>query len=111
MGIDYESVIDHPRDEVWRWHERPGAMRRLVPPWQPMTVVQESTSLADGSAILGLPAGLQWVARHDPSAYIRGSRFADDLSSQGPMSWPPRVIGGWRHTHDVQRHRCADPHP
>ena len=99
MGIDYESVIDHPRDEVWRWHERPGAMRRLVPPWQPMTVVQESTSLADGSAILGLPAGLKWVARHDPSAYIAGSRFADDLASQGPMSWPPRVIGGWRHTH------------
>lgn len=99
MGIDYESVIDHPRDEVWRWHERPGAMRRLVPPWQPMTVVRESMSLADGSAILGLPAGLKWVARHDPSAYIAGSRFADDLASQGPMSWPPRVIGGWRHTH------------
>ena len=99
MGIDYESVIDHPRDEVWGWHERPGAMRRLVPPWQPMSVVQEAASLIDGVAVLGLPAGLRWVARHDPAAYLPGSRFADELSSQGPLSWPARVIGGWRHTH------------
>ena len=99
MGIEYESVIDHPRDEVWDWHTRPGAMRRLVPPWQPMTVVQEADSLADGVAVLGLPAGLRWIARHDPAAYIPGSRFADELASSGPTSWPPRVIGGWRHTH------------
>lgn len=107
MGIDYESVIDHPRDEVWDWHARPGAMRRLVPPWQPMTVVQEARSLADGVAVLGLPGGLRWVARHDPSAYIEGSRFADDLASEGPASWPARIIGGWRHTHtfsDVGSH-------
>ena len=99
MGIEYETLLDHPRDEVWAWHTRPGAMRRLVPPWQPMTVLQESPSLAEGEAILGLPAGLQWVARHDPSAYVAGSRFADDLASHGPASWPARVIGGWRHTH------------
>ncbi|MGB0878811.1 MAG: TIGR01777 family oxidoreductase [Mycobacterium sp.] len=99
MGIDFESVIDHPRDQVWGWHARPGAMRRLVPPWQPMTVVQEADSLADGVAVLGLPAGLRWVARHDPSAYLPGSRFVDDLASDGPTSWPARVIGGWRHTH------------
>ncbi|HEY9264670.1 MAG TPA: TIGR01777 family oxidoreductase [Mycobacterium sp.] len=99
MGIDYDSVIDHRLDEVWAWHERPGAMRRLVPPWQPMTVLQEADSLSDGVAVLGLPAGLRWVARHDPSAYIPGSRFADELSSGGPASWPARVVGRWRHTH------------
>ncbi|PRC41833.1 TIGR01777 family protein, partial [Mycobacterium sp. ITM-2017-0098] len=42
---------------------------------------------------------LRWVARHDPSVFVAGSRFADELSSHGPASWPPRVIGGWRHTH------------
>lgn len=99
MGIDYESIIDHPRERVWAWHARPGAMRRLVPPWQPMRVVQEADSLADGVAVLGLPAGLRWVARHDPSAYVSGSRFVDELSSNGPASWPARVVGGWRHTH------------
>ncbi|WP_460356785.1 TIGR01777 family oxidoreductase [Mycobacterium sp. ZZG] len=99
MGIEYDCVVDHPRDEVWQWHTRPGAMRRLVPPWQPMTVISEASSLADGVAVLGLPGGLRWVARHDPSAFVAGAQFADELSSQGPASWPPRVLGGWRHTH------------
>jgi uncharacterized protein (TIGR01777 family) len=99
MGIEYESVVDHRIDDVWDWHARPGAMRRLVPPWQPMSVVEEAESLADGIAVLGLPGGLRWVARHDPSAYVPRSRFADELSSQGPASWPPRIIGGWRHIH------------
>ncbi|MGP4054264.1 TIGR01777 family oxidoreductase [Mycobacterium sp. 4D054] len=99
MGIEYDCIVDHPRDEVWQWHTRPGAMRRLVPPWQPMTVISEASSLADGVAVLGLPGGLRWVARHDPSAFVAGAQFADELSSQGPASWPPRVLGGWRHTH------------
>ena len=109
MGIEYESIIDRPRDEVWEWHTRPGAMRRLVPPWQPMTVVQESPSLAEGDAVLGLPGGLRWVARHDPSAYVAGSRFADELASHGPASWPAaghrRVAA---HAH-VQRRRRRRP--
>lgn len=99
MGIEYESVVDHPRDEVWNWFSRPGAMPRLVPPWQPMTVIAEAESLSDGTAVLGLPGGLRWVARHDPSAYVPGSRFVDELSSHGIASWPPRVVGGWRHIH------------
>ena len=69
MGIEYESVVDHPLDEVFAWHTRPGAMTRLVPPWQPMTVVAETESLADGRAVLGLPGGLRWVAQHDPDGY------------------------------------------
>ncbi|KUI29665.1 nucleoside-diphosphate sugar epimerase [Mycobacterium sp. IS-1742] len=100
MGIEYESIVDHPLDEVFAWHTRPGAMPRLVPPWQPMTVVAETPSLADGQAVLGLPAGLRWIAQHDPSGYDPPHRFVDALSSRGVMSLPPRVIGWWRHTHD-----------
>ncbi|WP_422746473.1 TIGR01777 family oxidoreductase [Mycobacterium sp. WMMD1722] len=100
MGIEYESIVDHPLDEVFAWHTRPGAMRRLVPPWQPMTVVAETASLADGRAVLGLPGGLRWIAQHDPSAYDPPRRFVDALSADGLRSWPPRLIGYWRHTHD-----------
>jgi uncharacterized protein (TIGR01777 family) len=100
MGIEYESVVDHPLAEVFAWHSRPGAMPRLVPPWQPMTVVAEAVSLADGRAVLGLPGGLRWVAQHDPSAFDPPHRFVDELSSQGPSSGPARVIGWWRHTHE-----------
>ena len=84
MGIEYESVVDHPLAEVFAWHTRPGAMTRLVPPWQPMSVVAEAQSLADGRAVLGLPGGLQWVAQHDPSAFDPPHRFADALSSAAP---------------------------
>ena len=100
MGIDYESIVDHPLDEVFAWHTRPGAMPRLVPPWQPMTAVAETESLADGRAVLGLPGGLRWIAQHVASAYDPPHRFVDELSSAGVRSWPPRLVGYWRHTHD-----------
>jgi uncharacterized protein (TIGR01777 family) len=100
MGIEYESVVDHPLDEVFAWHTRRGAMRRLVPPWQPMKVIAETQSLADGRAVLGLPGGLRWVAQHDPSRFDPPHRFVDVLSSEGPRSWPPRIVGRWTHTHE-----------
>ena len=100
MGIEFESVVDHRLAEVFEWHTRPGAMTRLVPPWQPMTVVAETESLADGRAVLGLPGGLRWVAQHEPSGFDPPHRFVDELSSQGPSSWPARIIGRWRHTHE-----------
>ncbi|ORW00913.1 TIGR01777 family oxidoreductase [Mycobacterium kyorinense] len=100
MGIEYESVVDHPLADVFAWHTCPGAMRRLVPPWQPMTVLAEAESLADGRAVLGLPGGLQWVAQHCPDEFEPPHRFVDVLSSAGPVSWPPRLVGWWRHTHE-----------
>lgn len=100
MGIEFESVVDHPLEDVYAWHTRPGAMRRLVPPWQPMTVIAETESLADGRAVLGLPGGLRWVAQHVPAEFDPPHRFVDVLATDGPASWPPRVLGGWRHTHE-----------
>ena len=100
MGIEYESVVEQPLDEVFAWHTRPGAMTRLVPPWQPMTVVAEAESLADGRAVLGLPGGLRWIAQHERDGFDPPHRFVDALSSAGPRSLPPRVIGWWRHTHE-----------
>lgn len=100
MGIEYERVVDHPLTEVWAWHARPGALARLLPPWQPMTVVSEASSLSDGCAVLGLPGGLRWVARHDPGGYDPPHRFVDALSPAGPLGWALTSVGGWRHTHE-----------
>ncbi|CAN5601317.1 TIGR01777 family oxidoreductase [soil metagenome] len=100
MSIKHSSVIDHPRDDVFAWHARPGAIHRLIPPWQPMKAVQEAASLADGRAVLGLPGGLRWYAQHDPSSYDPPHRFADDLTAGGIRSWPTLATGHWRHTHD-----------
>lgn len=100
MSIEFDSVVPHRIDDVFAWHTRPGAMRRLVPPWQPMTVVAETESLADGKAVLGLPGGLRWVAQHQADEYDPPHRFVDVLSSDGPITWPVRAVGTWRHTHD-----------
>ena len=40
MGLTYSSVIDADRDEVFSWHTRPGAITRLIPPWQPVRVLR-----------------------------------------------------------------------
>ena len=47
-----------------------------------------------------MPAGLRWVAQHEVAEYDPPHRFVDQLSSDGLRSWPPRIIGTWRHTHD-----------
>jgi uncharacterized protein (TIGR01777 family) len=95
MGIVHSSVVDFRPDEVFAWHCRPGAMPRLTPPWAPLRVIEESSSLRDGRALLGLPGGLRWVAAHQPDGYDPPRRFVDELVSQ-----PLRTLLSWRHTHE-----------
>jgi uncharacterized protein len=91
MGLHYSSVVDAPLAEVFAWHERPGALLRLLPPWQPIKVAQQAQSLADGRAVLQLPGRVRWVAQHsgDDSPH----RFVDELVSL-PLHW--------RHTHSFE---------
>ncbi|MCV7257289.1 TIGR01777 family oxidoreductase [Mycobacterium shimoidei] len=102
MGGVYSSVVDAPRDEVFAWHARPGAILRLSPPWQPMRVIAEAESLKDGRAELALPAGLRWVAQHQADSYDPPRRFVDEISSRGPASLPARLAVRWRHIHDFE---------
>ncbi len=88
MGIAFSSVVETPVDETFAWHERPGAIERLLPPFQPVRVEQEAERLSDGKAVLRLPAGLRWVAVHEQ--YDPPHGFADRL-----VSLPLR----WRHCH------------
>ena len=94
MGFTYSSVVDAELSEVFAWHGRPGAITRLMPPWQPVKVLQEATSLRDGTAVLGLPGGLRWVAAHQPASYDPPHVFADVLEN-APLS----TVLSWRHTH------------
>ena len=95
-GVVYQHVatFDAPIDEVFSWHARRGAIQRLMPPWQPVKVAQEADSLQDGVAVLSLPAGVSWRARHEPTGYVAGRRFTDVLDTA--------VLGqalAWRHVH------------
>src|ERR1700743_3381342 len=102
MGIEYSSVVDAPRTEVFAWHTRPGAFNRLSPPWTPMQVVTETTSLKDGRATLSLPGGLRWIAEHQPDGYDPPRRFVDAIGSAGLASLPARAALRWRHVHEVE---------
>jgi len=102
MGVTYSSVVDAPRDEVFAWHSRPGAFNRLSPPWTPLRLVTEATSLKDGRATLALPGGLRWVAVHQADSYDPPRRFVDTIGGDGLASLPARIAVRWRHTHEFE---------
>ncbi|WP_028647025.1 TIGR01777 family oxidoreductase [Nocardiopsis sp. CNT312] len=95
MVFRYESTVPTPRDEVFAWHERPGAFARLTAPWQPVRLTAEADSLRDGTAVLTLPGGLRWRAAHLPDRYDPPRRFADHLVGR-PLS----TVLSWTHAHD-----------
>ncbi|NLG55434.1 MAG: TIGR01777 family protein [Rhodococcus sp.] len=94
MGLDVTRTVPAPRDAVFAWHSRPGALTRLAPPWLPMRPIVEASSLADGQAILSLPARMRWVAQHDPDYFEPGHQFSDYCASS-----PLKQLTRWRHTH------------
>ena len=87
MALRTSTIVDAPRDEVYAWHERPGAIYRLSPPWQPVRVAEEASSLCDGRAVLRLPGGVRWVAQHEDCE--PPARFVDTLVSL-PLHWQHR---------------------
>ena len=75
MAIESATELDAPIEDVFAWHARPGAILRLLAPWAPMEVTQESTSLADGIA---------GTARLRLSATTTGPLRAFTLDLRGP---------------------------
>jgi uncharacterized protein len=79
-------------DEAFRWHERPGAIQRLTPPWERAEIVEHS-GIHDGAiAVMKVylgPVPVLFVVRH--SGYIAGRQFRD-TQVEGPFA-------RWEHTH------------
>jgi len=79
--------------ELYDWHRRPGALERLIPPWEHTRVLSRSGGLdPGGQVVLGMHAGpvpYQWQARHienQPGVLFR------DIQERGPFA-------RWTHTH------------
>lgn len=97
MTFIKESRIAAPPDRVFAFHESPGALERLTPPWEKVEVVEGGASIRPGSRVvlrtkLG-PISLRWVAEH--TEYDPPHLFADRQVS-GPFA-------SWYH-----RHRMLD---
>ena len=80
-------------EQVFDWHERPGALERLTPPWGDVEVLHRSGGIEDGGRIsLRIkrgPTSFRWDLRHRDYRY--GRQFRDEQVS-GPLR-------SWVHTH------------
>ncbi|EMI18723.1 nucleoside-diphosphate sugar epimerase [Rhodopirellula maiorica SM1] len=87
---------------AFAYHERPGALQRLTPPWESVAVESSDPGLDVGNQVVlktslaGVP--LRWVARH--TEYNPPLHFADTQVS-GPFA-------SWNHHHEF-RERVGDP--
>jgi uncharacterized protein len=85
-----------PVDALWAWHTRPGALERLLPPWDRVRVVSRTGGIADGTRVtLVVPFGptrLRWVSEHRDVDPPRG--FVD-AQIEGPFA-------RWIHVHTMQ---------
>lgn len=85
-------------EEAFAWHERPGALDRLIPPWEKVAIESRGQGIRNGSQVilknsLG-PFGLRWLAEHRNYRY--GHHFSD-VQLAGPFS-------KWEHWHRFQPH-------
>jgi uncharacterized protein (TIGR01777 family) len=91
--FEQKSVLPISPEDVFAWHERRGALERLVPPWEKTEVVEPPTSLEPGTrVVLKMWRGvlpITWVARH--TSMERGRSFHDEQES-GPFA-------SWKHEH------------
>ena len=80
-------------EEAFTWHERPGALDRLIPPWEKVRIVSRGEGIRNGSRIVLInhqgPLRLRWVAEH--CDYQQGKQFRD-IQIQG-------LFKHWDHTH------------
>lgn len=99
--IDAEEIftlstrISRPAAEVFAWHERPGALQRLCPPWERIEVVSTRGGIRDDAqAVVRARVGLLWSTWHvEHRDYVEGKQFRDVMRS-GPFA-------KWEHLHAI----------
>lgn len=91
----FERSLQLPVDaaEAFAWHARPGALDRLIPPWESVQIADRGEGIRDGSIVklvanIG-PLRLPWLAEHH--GYDAGRSFRDTQRS-GPFAQ-------WEHLH------------
>jgi len=94
MSHTFEQSTELPAsaEAVFAWHARPGALERMVPPWEKVRVLERAGGLESGRIVLEVPVGplhRRWVAEHRVGG--PGLEFTD-RQVEGPFA-------SWVHTH------------
>lgn len=82
------TAVDAPVDAVEAWHRRPGALQRLLPPWEPARLAGGSAGTPEPGGRVELrfgrrPLSLPLVAERRPLDEGRGFR---DVQVRGPFA-------------------------
>jgi uncharacterized protein (TIGR01777 family) len=89
------TQIACPAETLFAWHERPGALERLCPPWETVRIVSASGGIRNGARVVVRqkwgPVSFRWVVEH--RGYIAGREFRDAQIS-GPFA-------EWEHVHRI----------
>lgn len=96
--FEFHSVLPTSCEEAFRYHARPGALQRLIPPWESVSVIKSNGSIETDSEVLlrlKLFPGISkdWLARHE--AFHPPRQFSD-RQVYGPFA-------SWKHDH------CFEP--
>lgn len=91
--IRIASDLPVPVSEVWTWHQRAGALGRLLPPWEPLELLRREGCVEEGARTtvrVGVgPFGVEWTSEHlapdPPHAFT-------DFQVEGPFA-------RWQHRH------------
>lgn len=88
--------IARPAAEVFAWHERPGALERLCPPWENIEVIHVQGGIRDGARVMVHgkvgPFVTKWTVEHRD--YVSGEKFRD-VQLSGPFA-------RWEHLHEIK---------
>ena len=85
---EFRTPLPFSAELVRAYHERPGAFQRLVPPWDPVEVLEQHGTVHEGDRlVMRIPPGVRWEAVHHPLP----DGFVDEMVS-GPLA-------SWRHAH------------
>lgn len=91
-----KTRIERPAKEVFAWHERPGALERLCPPWEHLEIIDTQGGIRDGARVtveakVG-PFVTKWAVEHRD--FVSGEKFRD-VQVSGPFA-------KWEHLHEIK---------
>ncbi len=92
-------------EQLYDWHNRQGALARLLPPWEKIAIVNKDHGIAPGTevklTIAKGPFGLFVIPFHARHITAEPGRKFQDIQLRGPFSL-------WRHTHifEESEHGC-----
>ncbi len=121
-----KTELPVPVDAAFAYHARPGALQRLIPPWESAQIESTDNSIAVGSqvtlkaSVVGVP--VRWVARHTecepPNLFAdtqvsgpfsswdhrhwftavghSASELSDEIDYRLPLGGLGRFFGGWK---------------